>query len=122
MNREQNSFPINLLAKYNQIGYYQFMEKKIAHYPLADIKALVKKGCVRATRTALEGAAALGFTFDDMKYVVENLEVGDLHKSMTSQHDATIWQDVYRYPAEEEDIYLKLQIVGDAVIVSFKEL
>ena len=114
--------PVNLLAKYNQIGYYQFVEKKTAHYPLTDIKALVRAGRVYATRAALEGAAALGFTFDDMKHVVENLEVSDLHKSMTSQHDAAIWQDVYRYPAEEVDIYLKLQIVGDVVIVSFKEL
>jgi motility quorum-sensing regulator/GCU-specific mRNA interferase toxin len=41
---------------------------------------------------------------------------------MTSHYDNTIWQDVYRYPAEEGDIYLKIQIVGDVVIVSFKEL
>ncbi len=51
------------------------MEKKIAHYPLSDVKALVKKGSVRATKTALEGAAVIGFTFEDMKAIVENLEV-----------------------------------------------
>jgi len=98
------------------------MEKKTAHYLLVDVQALVEKGSVRATRTALEGAAALGFCFDDMKTVMKNLEVGDLHKSMTSHQDPTIWQDVYHYPAEEGDIYLKIQIVGDVVIVSFKEL
>lgn len=98
------------------------MEKKTAHYPLADVQALVEKGNVRATKTALESAAELGFSFDDMKEVLRNLEVGDLHKSMTSHHDQTIWQDVYNYPAEDEDIYLKIQIVGDVVIVSFKEL
>lgn len=97
------------------------MKKKTAHYSLPDVKALVQKGCVYASRT-VESAAALGFTFDDMKYVVENLEASDLHKSMTCHHDNAIWQDVYHYPAEEGDIYLKIQIVGDVVIVSFKEL
>lgn len=98
------------------------MEKKTAHYLLSDVQALVQKGAVRATKTALEGAAAIGFNFDEMKAIVENLEPGDFYKSMTSHNDHTVWQDVYHYPAEEEDIYLKLQIVGDVVIVSFKEL
>lgn len=98
------------------------MEKKTAHYCLADVQALVKKGFVRATGTALKDAAELGFNFTDMKTVVENLEVNDLHKSMTSYGDNRVWQDVYRYPAEYEDIYLKIQVVGDVVIISFKEL
>jgi motility quorum-sensing regulator/GCU-specific mRNA interferase toxin len=98
------------------------MEKKIAHFPLADIQALVEKGYVRATRTALEGAALLGFTFTDMKEVIKNLEQADFYKSVTSHHDHKIWQDVYRYPTQEEDIYLKIQIVCNVVIVSFKEL
>ncbi|CAN5684577.1 hypothetical protein BH10CYA1_BH10CYA1_03490 [soil metagenome] len=70
------------------------MEKKVAHYPLTDVRALVQKGCVRATRTALDGAAALGFTFNDMRKVIENLEIDDLQKSMTSHGDHTVWQDV----------------------------
>lgn len=98
------------------------MEKKTAHYRLADVKSLVQKNCVRATGTALKDAADLGFSFDDMKYVIQNLEAADLHKSMTSHDDHTLWQDVYRYPAKEEDIYLKIQIIEDLVIVSFKEL
>lgn len=97
------------------------MKKKIAHYPLADVQAFVKNGCVRATKTALDGAALLGFSFPDMKEAIENLEPADFHKSMTSHHDHKIWQDVYRYPAQEVDIYLKIQIVGEVVIVSFKE-
>lgn len=97
------------------------MEKRIAHYPLTDVKALIEKGAVLATKTALKDAAELGYSFDDMKNAIEDLEAGDLHKSMTSHHDHTIWQDVYRFPAEKLDIYLKLQIVGDVVIVSFKE-
>lgn len=98
------------------------MEKKSAHYLLTNVQELVRNGAVKATKTALSGAAALGFNFDDMKAVIENLEPGDFYKSMTSHGDHTVWQDVYHYPAEVEDIYLKLQIVGDVVIVSFKEL
>jgi motility quorum-sensing regulator/GCU-specific mRNA interferase toxin len=54
--------------------------KKTAHYLLADVKALVGKGSVSATKTALAGAAALGFDFEGMKE--ENLETSDLYKSM----------------------------------------
>lgn len=97
------------------------MEKKIAHYPLPTIKELVISGNVRATKAALEGAAALKFSFDDMISVVQNLEAEDFYKSMTSHSNYTLWQDVYRYPAIIGDIYLKLQIVEGVVIVSFKE-
>lgn len=98
------------------------MEKKSAHYPLATVKALVETGCVRSTRSALEGAAALGLDFNDMKEVVKNLESADLYKSMTSHADHTIWQDVYHFPGEVADIYLKLSVVDGVLIVSFKEL
>ncbi len=97
------------------------MEKRIAHYPLTDIQKLVREGQVYATKAALAGAAELNYTLDDMIYVVGNLETDDLHKSMTSHDNDELWQDVYRYPAEEADIYLKLQIVDMVVIISFKE-
>lgn len=77
------------------------MEKTIAHYPLNQIKALVKEGAVYPTQTALRDAARLGYTLDDIIYVVENLEDGDLFKSMTADFDNTLWQDVYHYPAIE---------------------
>jgi motility quorum-sensing regulator / GCU-specific mRNA interferase toxin len=57
------------------------MEKKVAHYLLADVKALVAENRVSATKTALEGAAALGFDFQAMKEVITNLEFGDLYKT-----------------------------------------
>lgn len=98
------------------------MEKKTAHYPLTIVKELVDNGFVSATRSALIGAAALGLDFSDMKEIVKNLQIEDLHKSMTTHGAHTIWQDVYHFPSEEVgDIYLKLSIVGDVLIVSFKE-
>ncbi len=98
------------------------MEKQIAHYPLSQVKTLVSSGLVRATKTALKGAIAIGFTFEDMKEVILNLESKDFYKSMTSNHDNSIWQDVYRYPAMDLDIYLKVQILKNVVVISFKEL
>lgn len=98
------------------------MEKRTAHYSLALIKELVLLGKVSATRSALTDAAALGYTFDDMKFVIGNLETSDLYKSMTTHHNNKLWQDVYRYPASDGDLYLKLQVIEDVVIISFKEL
>jgi motility quorum-sensing regulator/GCU-specific mRNA interferase toxin len=54
------------------------MEKRIAHYLLADVKSLVNENRVSATRTALAGAASLGFDFEAVKEVIKNLETGDL--------------------------------------------
>src|ERR1700733_8945937 len=98
------------------------MEKKTAHYLLADVKALVEENRVSATKAALAGAAALGFDFEAMKEVIKNLETGDLYKSMTSHANHTIWQDVYRFPSEAGDIYLKVSVIDDVLIISFKEL
>lgn len=99
------------------------MEKRTAHYLLADVQALVEEDRVSATRTALTGAATLGFSFNDMKEVIKNLKTTDLYKSMTSNTDHTIWQDVYHFPSKDAgDIYLKLSVINDVLIVSFKEL
>lgn len=77
---------------------------------------------MRATRSALIDAVALGFTFDDMTEVVMSLDSGDFYKSMTTHHAVRTWQDVYHYPAVCGDLYVKIQVVDDVVIISFKEL
>lgn len=48
--------------------------------------------------------------------------MNDFYKSMTTHADHTIWQDVYRPRSAAADIYLKLTLVDDLLIVSFKEL
>jgi motility quorum-sensing regulator/GCU-specific mRNA interferase toxin len=40
---------------------------------------------------------------------------------MTTHADHTIWQDVYRPMTRVGEIYLKLTVVDDVLIVSFKE-
>ena len=47
----------------------------------------------------------------------------DFHKSMTTHADHRIWQDVYRTrTANGVEVYLKLTVMNDLLIVSFKEL
>lgn len=54
--------------------------------------------------------------------VVRGLSPGDFHKSMTSYNDHRIWQDVYRAQTAVGRVYLKLTVVDDLLILSFKEL
>ncbi len=45
----------------------------------------------------------------------------DFYKSMTTYSDHTIWQDVYRPATSAGVIYLKMTVIEDVLIVSFKE-
>ncbi|MQA40097.1 type II toxin-antitoxin system MqsR family toxin [Rugamonas aquatica] len=98
------------------------MEKRTPHYRLSMVKALIVSGRVRATLSALSGAAVLGMGFDEMLRVVMTLRTRDFYKSMTTQADHRVWQDVYRPTTIAGKIYLKLTVIDDVLIVSFKEL
>ncbi len=100
------------------------MEKGTPHCKLLFVKALVEAGKVRATATAFNGARKLGITdLAGMCSVVMALTSADFYKSMTTQADHRIWQDVYRTrTASGDDLYLKLTVIDDVLIVSFKEL
>jgi motility quorum-sensing regulator/GCU-specific mRNA interferase toxin len=98
------------------------MEKQTPHCKLSVVKAMIITGNVRTTKAAREGAAALGFDFDSMIAVVMALTPSDFYKSMTAHADHRIWQDVYRPITPTGEIYLKLTVIDDVLIVSFKEL
>jgi motility quorum-sensing regulator / GCU-specific mRNA interferase toxin len=98
------------------------MEKRTPHSRLSAVKALIKAGKVRTTHAARVGATALGFDYPGMLEVVLELKPKDFYKSMTTHADHTIWQDVYRPSTVAGDVYLKLTIIDDVLIVSFKEL
>lgn len=98
------------------------MEKCTPHYKLTIIKTLIDAGQVRATKSAREGATALGVDFDTMLGVVAALTIADFYKSMTTHADHKVWQDVYRPTTNIGEVYLKLTVVEDVLIVSFKEL
>jgi motility quorum-sensing regulator/GCU-specific mRNA interferase toxin len=41
---------------------------------------------------------------------------------MTTYSDHRVWQDVYRPSTPKGEVYLKLTVIDDVLIVSFKEL
>ena len=98
------------------------MEKQTPHYKLSVVKAMIEAGNVRSTKTALIGAEAMGFGFDDIIDVVLALTPTDFYKSMTTHTDHRVWQDVYRPTTSAGEVYLKLTVIDDVLIVSFKEL
>ena len=98
------------------------MEKGTPHCKLAVVKAMVDAGQVRTTKAAREGGVALGFDFDGMLAVVMALTTADFFKRMTSHADHRVWQDVYHPTTPAGEVYLKLTVVDDVLIVSFKEL
>ena len=100
------------------------MEKGTPHCKLSVVKALIEADRVKATASAFNGARDLGINdLAGMCAVVMSLTSTDFFKSMTTHADHRIWQDVYRAKtANSADVYLKLTVIDDVLIVSFKEL
>ncbi len=98
------------------------MEKNTPHCKLSVIKNLIEQGKVRTTKTAREGASALGLDFDNMLKIIMALNCNDFYKSMTTHLNHQVWQDVYRPKTSVGEVYLKLTVIDDVLIVSFKEL
>ncbi len=100
------------------------MEKHTAHCKLSLVRSLIEVGRVRATATAFQGARACGINdLDGICTVILGLSARDFHKSMTTHADHRIWQDVYRTRlGTGAMVYLKLSVVDDVLVVSFKEL
>ena len=100
------------------------MEKGTPHCKLPVVKALVEAGKVSATASAFNGARELGINdLAGMCSVILSLTPANFYKSMTTHADHRIWQDVYHAKtASEDEAYLKLTVIEDVLIVSFKEL
>lgn len=102
------------------------MEKRKPHYDLEEIKKLLDNESTRKiTEQAIDGAAALGYlTIDEILDVVNRLRRGHMYKSMTVYGNAKLWQDVYKITDNDNDLYIKLQIIDvtgkKAVLVQFK--
>ena len=98
------------------------MEKGTPHCKLSVVKAMIEAGKVRMTASAVVGGELLGFDRTGMVDVVLALTPADFYKSVTTLADHTVWQDVYRPKTSAGDVYLKLTVIEDVLIVSFKEL
>ena len=98
------------------------MEKLKPHYPLAEVKRLIRVGAVEVTLAAVTGAAALDLVYNDILATALALTPDDFYKSMTSYSDHRSWQDVYHPEIAVGKVYLKLTIKDEVLILSFKEL
>jgi motility quorum-sensing regulator/GCU-specific mRNA interferase toxin len=99
------------------------MEKHTSHYSLEDIKqAFAETDSLRMSVTALRDAISLGLTRDDIVAVIQMLTVKQLHKSMTSERDHRVWQDVYYASYQELSLYVKFTVDDEGYfLISFKE-
>ena len=100
------------------------MEKFTPHCKLSTVQSLVSGWHVRATASAFNSARELGvYNLSGMCAVVMDLTASNFYKSMTTHADHHIWQDVYHAKTTGgADVYLKLTVIDDVLIVSFKEL
>jgi motility quorum-sensing regulator/GCU-specific mRNA interferase toxin len=98
------------------------VEKFIPHFELKLVKELARSGKFKITRSARQSARMLGFTADSVLAVVQGLARKDFYKSMTTHGNHRVWQDVYRPMTPVGKVYLKLMVIDDLLIVSFKEL
>lgn len=100
------------------------MEKHRPHYPLAIVRSLISTGRVRATVSAFSHAQMIGVhDLAGMCSVIMSLVPANFYKSMTTHADHRIWQDVYHATTPSGDpVYLKLTVLDEVLIISFKEL
>jgi motility quorum-sensing regulator/GCU-specific mRNA interferase toxin len=98
------------------------MEKSTPHCKLIIVKRLLEQNKVMISNVAYEGAARLGLDKSDILKIVSELTPKQFYKSMTTYKDYKIWQDVYRTKFDEINIYLKITVIEQVAIVSFKEL
>lgn len=96
------------------------MEKRKPHYPLEQVKTLLRDNKYAFRGVAVNGYEDMGFDHEEACKVVENLSSMDFYKSMTAHIDHKVWQDVYRPKTSRGDVYLKVTIQEELVIVSFK--
>ena len=98
------------------------MEKRKAHYDLNKVKEIVaKRGMDAFTRTAKDNARLMGLDGQAALDVVARLQQGMLFKSMTSNADSQVWQDVYHVLPERYHCLRQGDDSGGATVIQFKE-
>ncbi len=99
------------------------MEKRTSHYLLSAIQE--QMNCVETmnlTQSAQFGIRATGMTAVEALGVIQGLSRTNFYKSMTTNKNYRVWQDVYHGEWRGKRLYIKFQQVGEYFVVSFKEL
>lgn len=101
------------------------MEKRKPHYRLADIQDNVRTvGIASFTVTARKNGLAMGLTTEEMVDIVCELSHVVFYKSMTTNEDSRLWQDVYHATLPTGKVaYIKVTgfTDGRAPVIQFKE-
>lgn len=73
--------------------------------------------------TAADGADGLGMDEQAMVDVIAGMAARDFERSMPSEADPAIWQDVYKPIVGGRELYVKftLDALGELLLISFKE-
>ena len=93
-------------------------------YPLKAVKAAFADASrLNRTMTAADGAEDLSMDEQAVADVIAGLAIRDFDKSMPSDIDPAIWQDVYKPVVEGRELYVKftLDTRGELLLISFKE-
>ncbi|MFC1531205.1 type II toxin-antitoxin system MqsR family toxin [Gemmatimonadota bacterium] len=86
-------------------------------YDLELIKRLVTIGQWKPTKRALENASSLCFEPRDIRDCVLGLEATDFDRTYPSETVSETWQDVYKPTYCEVDLYVKVQISHESLVV-----
>ncbi len=78
---------------------------------------------LNVTGTALRNAFALGYGRQEIVDVIQAIERGHFYKTMPSEKNPGLMQDVYRVPDREIELYVKFtsDLVTEFKLLSFKE-
>lgn len=98
------------------------MEKRKPHYLLSDIQAqMTTISTLNLTLSAQEGIRIAGMKRRDALAVVRGLTRAEFYKSMTTEKNHRVWQDVYHAEWQGKPLYVKFQQADEYFVVSFKE-
>jgi motility quorum-sensing regulator/GCU-specific mRNA interferase toxin len=89
-------------------GHLIVMEKRRPTYDLEAIKlAIGSIDTLAITTSAFRTATCSGFDRGAIVEVIQSIERPMFFKSMTTFVDHRVWQDVYRVPARDMELYVK---------------
>jgi len=93
-------------------------------YDLEAIKTVFSNAsALKVTGTALRDAFALGYGRQEIVDVIQTIKPGHFYKTMPSEKNPGLMQDVYRVPDGDLELYVKFtsDLIAEFKLLSFKE-
>jgi motility quorum-sensing regulator / GCU-specific mRNA interferase toxin len=95
------------------------------HYDLDELKQLIEdpKTRVITEKARTNAFSTLGLiTDDEIVQLILTIKKSDIYKTMTSDYNTKLWQDVYKPVINDNTLYIKLQknFKNDGVVIQLK--